>query len=306
MKKTYKDNELFNTIESSLIYRQFQRLTKHCLEEQWNDVLHSWAVLKIINKFWPVFQKKNEQEKNYRMRKAQGTDLTESEQRELDKEKEQVRMFWIAIWLYTLHKVLSASVLKSLKSVWTYNNYKAKTADYFKQIMTKGEANELANLKKLNIPPILVSKEFYRIKIRERAKTLIKWLDTTTSKKIAKQLILWMDKGENKTQILKRLRSTWANLSETRAKQIAVTETSAALEFSRNETAKANKLTSKVWATSYDEKTCHICNNLADKEVWIDKDFPWGLSYPPAHINCRCYAWYNYTAIPEQLEILTD
>lgn len=84
--------------------------------------------------------------------------------------------------------------------------------------------------------------------------------------------------------------------SDTRARMIAVTETTRAY-------AEGNQIAGielkkeypdvkivKQWFTNNDDRVCDICGPLEGEEVEIEENFSNGEMNPPAHVNCRCWS----------------
>lgn len=60
--------------------------------------------------------------------------------------------------------------------------------------------------------------------------------------------------------------------------------------------AKAVRVKRKVWLTAGDDRVDELCTaNAGAGTIDIDKDFPSGVAYPPAHAYCRCLVDYSWS-----------
>ena len=136
--------------------------------------------------------------------------------------------------------------------------------------------------------------------IKQRIKTLVKWLNDTTSRKMWKNILIWLWLGYWMKELNNSLEKIGKDLASDRADLIMVTEANALLQYIRYQVAKANGATTKTRQVSEDEKTCNICLNLAWMTIWIEEDFDW-VSEPPKHVNCRCWLEYDFANNPENV-----
>ena len=119
----------------------------------------------------------------------------------------------------------------------------------------------------------------------------------TTRDRIGVTVGNWLDTpGANLGQLWSQIASDHA-FSQSRAKLIAITETTAA--YARGEMTAARELEKagyfeyeKQWQTNNDDIVCPICRPLQDETVdGVRGLFSIGVQGPPAHPGCRC--WVN-------------
>lgn len=124
---------------------------------------------------------------------------------------------------------------------------------------------------------------------------LVSQITEATRKDIAKAVTLFTyTTGETVGELagaIAPLRDTLGNtFGETRARRIAITETTRAYSQGMNiiqrKIGRAGINMEKVWQTANDEKVCPICgpNDGKPEREWTQVSGP-----PPAHPNCRCW-----------------
>lgn len=271
-------NSLMDELARSKPVVSFRKKTRDVLSEQWDDIVTSGVVKDIYDEFSGIFAQRNEVAKGNR----------EAINREILSGK---------VASYTkLFKYVRDSVTLKMQKLGKYG-YDSTVKSYLYTIMNKGGQAELDKFLTPGSVTFRLSKEFYRQKIRDRARELIKGLEETTKDSIAKQLILGMDKGESKRQLVQRLMKVGKDISYVRANRIVETETLAAVEYMRAETAKANGAEYKYWHAVLDERTAPKDRELGEEDKWykMDEPFEGGIWIPPLHINCRCHIEYMYS-----------
>lgn len=194
-----------------------------------------------------------------------------------------------------LQRFIKDQVTGKMKKIGGYEGYGMSVKQYIYKLFEKGGQEQLDKFLGRDKVKFRLSKQFYRDQIKRRANTLLTGMDETTANKVAKQLILGMDKGESKQQLVKRLTKMGKDFGVTRSKMIVQTETAAAVEYMRLETAKLNGVQYKTWNVTYDERLCHVCGPLGElPPVRIYDTFPGAYQSPPVHPRCRCWLDYNY------------
>ena len=279
MSKLLKENALLVKIEKSSEYKQFKKDTESALYDQWEDLVLSGLVAKIYDDFWSIFQEKSKKE------------VTKWAKEEINR----LILTGKIASLKKLERFITDKTTKKIKQVGWFSGYGMSIKTYIYKLFNKwwqAELNRYLGTDKLTFT---LSKEYYRQKIRDRARVLIKWLDEYTVNRFAKELIKWLDKWESKKKLTDRLLKVGSWISKERAERIVRTETAAAVEYMRHETARLNWVQTKTWKTTADERTCPVCRPMHDITVNIWENFPYvGLGYPPVHPSCRCTVDYNY------------
>jgi len=127
---------------------------------------------------------------------------------------------------------------------------------------------------------------------QEHCATLVKQVDETTKKSIVNVISNGIKEKRGIDGIQRDLRNMFKKwqrgdeMSPSRARVIARTETADALEQAFVDRAKDMKVTGKEWIT-FDP--CSICGaNEAEGVKPLDHVFSSGHERPPAHPNCRC------------------
>lgn len=140
------------------------------------------------------------------------------------------------------------------------------------------------------LPPnmrVLVDFDLVNTKALEFAKTYrytwIKKITDTTREQTQKAVADWIQSGAPLDTLEKALEPTFGVV---RAKMIAQTETTRVFAQANREAFESTGLVEEVvWQAANDELVCPICGELNGTHLGVgDAD-----SFPPAHINCRCY-----------------
>jgi len=121
----------------------------------------------------------------------------------------------------------------------------------------------------------------------KRAGWLIKSMDTETKSRLAHLVSEGIKNKRGIPGLTSDIRKGFTDMSRTRARTIARTETSDALSQAFMDRAKDMNIEAKEWVTGGDP--CPICaGNEADGVISMDKEFSSGHMRPPAHPNCVC------------------
>lgn len=303
--KDLETNDVFWRLEASKLYRETRKTVEKVLNEQWEDFIFSGAVNKVFKRYLNFFS--NKEDKTLNLKKAEGTTVEDVEEEVA--ENLQADKFLVGedgLDLDAFEIFLLALIAKELKSAGRYYSLRGKLRDYIKTISNKGGQSIIDQLPTALELKFRLSNATYKQRIAERVDNLIVGLDQTTKNKISKVIIAGVKKRETRTQLIRRLTRMGKKISKSRAKMIVATETQAAYEFMRYETAKKNGIQYKVWNTARDERVCPICGPLHGKRLAIDKDYSsvdeksgagFGGLFPPAHVNCRCSLDYEIQPI---------
>lgn len=135
-----------------------------------------------------------------------------------------------------------------------------------------------------------------------KADIFLNTINTTTLRQLQNQFSDSLSAGESRDDLVKRIRNTYEDISEARARTIARTELHSVTQYGNYKGYKQAGMVTKIWVTVTDSATRG--NNPEDEadhlaldgeEVPIDTPFSNGLMYPgevgaPAAevINCRC------------------
>jgi len=140
---------------------------------------------------------------------------------------------------------------------------------------------------------------------------LVTKVDDTTKKRIASEVVNWIESGEHVDELAKKLMDPeYYGFSRKRAQLIAQTETTNAFNGGEWTAARAAEKEGyfsyeKQWETVRDENVCNICeplqyngtNAVQGVEGWFQTEVG-AFQGPAAHPGCRC--WVNYVAlVPE-------
>jgi len=140
--------------------------------------------------------------------------------------------------------------------------------------------------------------------IKRTSSSVVKTLRNGTVKFVKQQL----DEGKSPDEIAKNLRDKYTNMSKTKARQIAETESVRLTNASTIDAwVQSGIVEAKIWITSVDEKVCGWCQPMDGKVVGITGNFfDKGSTYkspltgsemkldyeavdkPPLHVSCRC------------------
>ena len=120
----------------------------------------------------------------------------------------------------------------------------------------------------------------------EYAGTLIKQIDDTSQKVVARSVANWFESGEP----LQALTDSLSGLfGEGRASVVASTETTrAAAEGQKIALKRSGVCKEWEWQTAMDDVRCPICIGLQGKKAILDGEFEGGYTFP-AHPGCRCW-----------------
>ena len=297
----FKTNEFFRKLERSLPYRQYEKLVRKALQDQWQDVVLSGMINTIYKEYKNYFKRPNNQ--RVKVKKAEEDEptvgsvqeLREQEQQDLNQDKIIVPAEALAIT--ALLVFLNTQVDSSLKSIASYYSFRSRSQQFIKKMANEGGQTVLDIIETTKPLSFRLSKQIYTRKIKDRVNTLIKGLDDTTKKRLVREIVRGIEKGERKSVMVRRLQRLGKDISKKRAKVIVATETQAITEYMRFETARMNGIRNKTWITAKDERVCPVCSPLHLQSVPMDQSFKsegFSAPYPPAHIQCRC--WLEYTA----------
>lgn len=130
--------------------------------------------------------------------------------------------------------------------------------------------------------------------IESHADMVLKDVDDVTTKMVSKKIVNGKQNGLSNFEISEVISDEIPDISQVRAERIVRTETSRMIGVSENETAKRNGASHKKWVTVSDP--CPICTGNKDAGViGVDRPFPSGSQFNPAHPNCRCLVEYVFT-----------
>lgn len=262
-----------DTLEKTKQYKDILKLTKKVLLEQWVEVLYSGAIVSVYDLYNKLFKDRQISETKKSITKAiteedeeeddegeEGVEEGEEETKQKPKEKQTKNMIPIIGGMVGLSYLLNQRVKDIVKdnvySSGKYFQYKPEMQNYLKYAMNMGGQNIIDSISSGQNIKFRLANEYYKQKIVERVNNLIKTVDQTTKDTISRQLILGLDKKETKKELVNRLLKTGKDMSEYRARRIVETESTAALEYMRHETARMNGATIKEWVATTDEKTC--------------------------------------------------
>lgn len=297
--------ELWEVLERSKDYRAMEKLTRKILQEQWNDALYSGVVNTLFGQYKNYFV--NRRGKKITIRKADEDEEIRSIQdlRDQERETQQQDRFIVdtdVLNMKALMAFMAIQIAKSMKNFSSYYSIKRELRKYLRSIMNSGGQDIIDDFVGENVIKFRLSNSFYIKRITERVNNLVKGLDETTKKRFLRELVKGIKLGETKSQLMKRMTKIGKDISRSRAKMIIKTETQAALEFMRYETARVNGVKIKKWRTARDERVCPVCRPLDGKIIGIDtkySSFPRGEDkfgfegeHPPAHPNCNCSIEY--------------
>lgn len=120
-------------------------------------------------------------------------------------------------------------------------------------------------------------------------------INDTTFNQLKVQFVESIENGEDRDKLVKRIRDTYGDISESRAKIIARTEVQGAMQKGTFEGYKQSGVTIKIWTAVLDSKTRDTHALLDGEEKPIDSPFSNGLMFPGEPggkasevINCRC------------------
>ena len=277
----FENNPLLDKIEEGKPYNKTRKFIEKSLEAQWDDVLTSGLLNDLYNDF-PV--------KEQSVTKQEIPTTNEATPRE-------------EIGISTGDVVVSAALIAyltsrvaiNLKSIRTYSDFPSKLKGYLKHI---GDISGQSVLDTVDLPKKLkfrLSKQEYKDQIQNRVDSLVTNMDQTTKNRLVRNIALGIENGTRKSVLTKELQQLGERFAGNRARVIIHTETQAASEFIRHETARLNGVQEKEWATVGDNKVSAICQSLSGQRKLIKEDFEGDIfsgPHPPAHVNCR--SWIEY------------
>jgi HK97 family phage portal protein len=128
-----------------------------------------------------------------------------------------------------------------------------------------------------------------------RANIFANQITETTFEKLKREFRDSLDQDESRQQLVGRIRNTYNDIDDGRARTIARTEVHAATQTGTMEGYKQAGLDTKIWVAVMDDATRDSHAEVDGEEVPIDQYFSNGLRYPgdPSAaadevINCRC------------------
>jgi HK97 family phage portal protein len=131
--------------------------------------------------------------------------------------------------------------------------------------------------------------------LENKAEIFLRSVNETTFKQLKKQFEESLAEGENRQELIDRIKDTYGNINEVRASMIARTEVHAATQYGTMEGYKQAGLETKIWVTVGDANVRHSHASIDGEEKPFNMAFSNGLMFPgdpngPAGevINCRC------------------
>jgi len=304
--KAAKPKDFFRVLEGGIDYKEMEKIIQKALENQWHDAVVSGLLNTVFSKYKTFFV--NTRGVKIKLQKAAKKqlgvdddeeitsidDLKDQERRALQSNK--ISLPVTALKLSPLLSFLRKNVDSNIKSVNSYYSLTPTLRGYLKRTANKGGQTIIDQIKPTKPTIFRLSKKDYVDKISSRVSTLVKGLDVTTKKRLVNELVKGIKAGETKAEMTKRLTKIGTAISKARSKIIVATETEAAAEWMRYETASRNGAQMKVWDTASDERVCPSCAPLDGVKIPIDEDFkefPFEGKYPPVHTSCRCSVHYE-------------
>jgi len=135
----------------------------------------------------------------------------------------------------------------------------------------------------------------------ERTNLLVNLLDDTTQGQLASLFIQGRELALTPAEMSELIFDNIPNISKTRADMIARNELANAVNVIEYETFKRNNVKQKRWVTALDDRVCPFCEPLHNTIISLDNKFnssvenksgkttTYSVTYPPLHVNCRCY-----------------
>jgi len=269
------ESAVLKSLYKSDMVKRFRTDIKDALDWQWNGLAQSNLVDSLYDRFLPVFDRVRQSKINNTINKSSPTRRALN-QAILSGKIESLDRF---------QRYVYDKVTGEMRKVGNYSGYDMSPKTYLYTVMEKGGQDVLN--KYLGIDKVQFSLTNYEMKvlIDQRIRTLVKGVDDYTARRFSAQLIKGMENGESKKELVTRLMNVGSDISEIRAERIVRTETTAAVEYMRHETARLNGVQFKTWITSmYD--VCIVCRPLHGQTVAINQMFDGGFDMPPIHINC--------------------
>jgi SPP1 gp7 family putative phage head morphogenesis protein len=117
---------------------------------------------------------------------------------------------------------------------------------------------------------------------------MISNLDDVTRRGVRQAVTRWIDNGEPLQNLIDDIEPLFGR---TRAERIAVTEiTNAYASGNRIAYQESGVVQAWEWRTAMDERRCPTCAGLEGFQRFFGSQFAPGISQPPAHVGCRCWA----------------
>lgn len=277
-----KENILLDEIEASQEYEAFRQVIEETLQDQWLDIISSGVIEEIFDEIgWPL-----QKAKTSAIRRLLNRYIASGLVKDFSK----------------LQRWAQDKVSGRIKRVGQYAGYWMAIKTYLYHLFNKGWQAEIDKYLWIWKHTFSLSNTLLRTKLRERANTLYKDWSKTTANKFATQLIRWITAGDSRNQLINRL--VWLNegISRDRATMIVRTETTAAIEYMRYQTAKMNGTEWKIWWATLDERTSVVCRDTNGETVPVNAIFSCWVEHPPAHVNCRSHVEYIYDDYSEDIE----
>ena len=131
--------------------------------------------------------------------------------------------------------------------------------------------------------------------LEQKAEIFARSINETTFKTLQKQFAESIEAGENRKQLVKRIKETYGDISDGRAATIARTEVTSASQSGIMAGYEQAGVQIKIWVATPDSRTRDTHASIDGEERQINQVFSNGLMYPgdpsgPASetINCRC------------------
>lgn len=131
--------------------------------------------------------------------------------------------------------------------------------------------------------------------LNNRADVFLRFVNETTFNSLKEAFAQSLEAGEDRNQLIKRIKDTYSGFSKTRATTIARTEVHNSTQYGTIEGYKQAGLSTKIWVTVGDANVRASHASLDGQEVPIDAAFSNGLMYPgdpsgdaAETVNCRC------------------
>ena len=132
----------------------------------------------------------------------------------------------------------------------------------------------------------------------KRTSIFAEQINKTTFKKLKEEFQESLDKGENRKELVERIKNTYGDISKNRAAVIARTETHGVMQYGTKQGYKQAAMPIKIWVwapgTKGGVRDDH--QSMDGEEKPIDSHFSNGLDYPGDYsggadevINCQCF-----------------
>lgn len=129
----------------------------------------------------------------------------------------------------------------------------------------------------------------------QKASIFARSINETTFIRLKREFVESIEAQENRKQLIKRIKQTYGDIKESRARTIARTESTAASQMGVLNGYQQVGVTKKIWVSTPDSRTRDTHKDLDGVEVPLNQRFPNGLLFPgdpsgpPSEvINCRC------------------